>query len=223
VKPNFVLPDPGSKWTSSKRTGSKTSAEEGRGEYALFVGRLVQAKGVLSLLKAWENVPGHIPLRIAGDGPLRGQLESTLKDGRLPSVTYLGRLSRPDTLATMKRARFLIFPSEWYEGFPVTIAESFACGVPVICSRLGSMQEIVADGRTGLHFEAGNAEDLAKKVQWAWEHPDEIDAMGRMAREEFEKKYTAERNIEMLEEIYGIAMASRNKTAEVAEPQTLPA
>jgi glycosyltransferase involved in cell wall biosynthesis len=223
VKPNFVLPDPGSKWTNSKRTGSKTSAEEGHGEYALFVGRLVQAKGVLSLLKAWENVPHHIPLRIAGDGPLRGQLESTLKDGRLPSVTYLGRLSRPDTLATMKRARFLIFPSEWYEGFPVTIAESFACGVPVICSRLGSMQEIVADGRTGLHFQAGDAEDLAKKVQWAWEHPNEIAAMGRMAREEFEKKYTAERNIEMLEEIYGIAMASRNKTAEVAEPQTLPA
>jgi glycosyltransferase involved in cell wall biosynthesis len=123
----------------------------------------------------------------------------------------------------MKKARFLIFPSEWYEGFPVTIAESFACGVPVICSRLGSMQEIVTDGRTGLHFQPGDADDLRTKVLWAWDHANEIDAMGRRARREFEKKYTAARNIEMLQEIYEFAMASRNKVAEVAEPETLPA
>lgn len=209
VKPNFVLPDPGPK--------------ERGGEYALFVGRLVTAKGVPSMLKAWEQMPRHIPLVIAGDGPCREQLESTVKEGKLPAVTYLGRLSRPDTLAAMKKARFLIFPSEWYEGFPVTIAESFACGVPVICSRLGSMQEIVTDGRTGLHFQAGEPEDLRKKVQWAWEHPEEMDAMGRRARQEFENKYTAARNVEMLEAIYEFALASRNKTAEVVEPQELPA
>jgi len=214
VKPNFVLPDPGSKWIGLK------GAEEASGEYALFVGRLVQAKGVFSLMKAWERT--RIPLMIAGDGPCREQLEATLKNGKLASATYLGRLSRPDTLATMKRARFLIFPSEWYEGFPVTIAEAFACGVPVICSRLGSMQEIVTDGRTGLHFQAGDAEDLARKVQWAWEHPEEMDAMGRAARQEFEKKYTAARNIEMLGEIYEFAMAAHNKTAEITEPETLP-
>jgi glycosyltransferase involved in cell wall biosynthesis len=214
VKPNFVLPDPG-----ARETGPR---ERGRG-YALFVGRLVQAKGVLSMIKAWERMPQSIPLMIAGDGPCREQLESQLKNGKLSSITYLGRLSRPDTLATMKKARFLIFPSEWYEGFPVTIAESFACGVPVICSRLGSMQEIVTDGLTGLHFQASDTEDLAKKVEWAWGHPEEMDAMGRLARREFEAKYTAARNIEMLEEIYRFAMASRNKTTELAEPPALTA
>jgi glycosyltransferase involved in cell wall biosynthesis len=224
VKPNFVLPDPGSKETGTKETGFKeTFWEQGNGGYALFVGRLVKAKGVLSMMKAWEHLPRHIPLMIAGDGPCREQVEAELKSGKLPSVKYLGRLSRPDTLATMKKARFLVFPSEWYEGFPVTIAESFACGIPVICSRLGSMQEIVTDGLTGLHFQAGDAEDLAKKVQWAWEHPEEMDAMGRLARREFETKYTASRNIEMLEEIYEFAMASRGKMAKLADPQTLPA
>jgi glycosyltransferase involved in cell wall biosynthesis len=209
VKPNFVLPDPGPK--------------QARGDYALFVGRLVIAKGVLSMIKAWAQMPRPVPLVIAGDGPCRAQLESELKAGKLPSVNYLGRLSRQDTLAAMKNARFLIFPSEWYEGFPVTMAEAFASGVPVICSRLGSMQEIVADGRTGLHFQAGDPQDLAKKVEWAWEHPEEMDAMGHQARLEFEKKYTAARNIEMLEEIYESAIASRSGRAEVAEPQTLPA
>ena len=213
VKPNFVLPDPGARDSSSSEHNEAC---------ALFVGRLVKAKGVLSMMKAWEQLP-RIPLKIAGDGPAREQLESELTAGKLPSVNYLGRLSRPDTLAAMKKAKFLIFPSEWYEGFPVTIAEAFACGIPVICSKLGSMQEIVTDGLTGIHFQPGDANDLARKVQWAWEHSDEMNAMGRLARQEFETKYTAAKNIESLEEIYRFAMASRQTTIKQPEPQTLPA
>lgn len=208
VKPNFVLPDPG--------------ARKGTGNYAMFVGRLVESKGLPTLLAAWGRL-SDIPLLIAGDGPYRQQLESELNRRELPSVRYLGRLSRPDTLAAMKDARLLVFPSEWYEGFPVTIAEAFACGVPVVCSRLGSMQEIVSDGRTGLHFEAGDAEDLASKVRWAWNHPQEIDAMGVSARQEFEQKYTAERNITMLEEAYQFAMKESSQTAKVVAAEVTPA
>lgn len=215
VKPNFVLPDPGSKWSDATRN------PESNGGYALFVGRLVQAKGVLSLLKGWESIP-HIPLKIVGDGPCREQVESSLDKGKMPSVEYVGRLSRPDTLTAMKSARFLIFPSEWYEGFPVTIAEAFACGIPVVCSRLGSMAEIVVDGGTGLHFEAGNTKDLAKKVQWAWEHPQEMKEMGHHARQEFERKYSAARNIELLESVYESAIGPKSRTAKTAEPESVP-
>lgn len=216
VKPNFVLPDPGSKWKSIR------SDEDMSDAYALFVGRLVQAKGVLTLMKAWEQLP-HIPLKIVGDGPSREQVEAPIREGKTLSVNYLGRLPRPDTINTMKGARFLVFPSEWYEGFPVTIAEAFASGVPVICSRLGSMQEIVEDGKTGLHFQAGNAEDLAGKIRWAWEHPDEMNAMGRAARLEFERNYTAGRNLEMLEEIYALAMTVRRRPVHITEPESQPA
>jgi glycosyltransferase involved in cell wall biosynthesis len=109
----------------------------------------------------------------------------------------------------MKNARFLVFPSEWYEGFPVSIAEAFACGIPVLGSRLGAMQEIIADGITGLHFQAGDSADLRRKVEWAWQHPTEIEEMGRRARREFEQKYTAEKNVLMLEEAYEFAMSAR--------------
>jgi glycosyltransferase involved in cell wall biosynthesis len=188
VKPNFVLPDPGPR--------------VGNGDYALFVGRLVDLKGVGTLIKAWAKLPASIPLVIAGDGPFRSEMERLIRELNLQNVDYRGRLSRQDTLATMKGARFLMFPSEWYEGFPVTIAESFACGVPVVCSRLGGMQEIVEDRRTGLHFTAGDATDLAEKVQWAWSHPQETSTMGFQARDEFEAKYSAERNFGMLTGIY---------------------
>jgi glycosyltransferase involved in cell wall biosynthesis len=205
VKPNFVLPDP----------GPRTSD----GDYALFVGRLVDLKGVGTLIKAWSKLPASIPLVIAGDGPYRREMEKLISDFKLANVDYRGRLSRNETLATMKGARFLMFPSEWYEGFPVTIAESFACGVPVLCSRLGGMQEIVDDGRTGLHFTSGDAADMAEKVQWAWSNPEETSNMGLEARAEFEAKYSAERNFGMLTEIYE-RVISRTKGARVSHVQS---
>ena len=73
----------------------------------------------------------------------------------------------------------------------MTIIEAFACGVPVIASRIGTMAEVVADGRTGLHFTAGDAADLARKVEWALSHSEETAEMGRAARAEFEARYTA--------------------------------
>jgi glycosyltransferase involved in cell wall biosynthesis len=119
-------------------------------------------------------------------------------------------LPRDQTLAIIKGARFLIFSSEWYETFGLTMVEAFACRVPVLCSRLGAMQEIVEDGRTGLHFTAGDAKDLAEKIEWAWSHPERMRQMGEEGRREFESKYTAEKNYPRLMEIYQHAIAGDN-------------
>ena len=143
-----------------------------------------------------------MPLRIAGDGPLREELETEVERRRIAGVKMLGRVPDADLRAEMKRARFLVFPSEWYEGLPLTIAEAFACGVPVVASRIGSMIELVEDGRTGLHFTPGDPADLAAKVEWAWTHPKEMEEMGHAARSEYEAKYTAEANYHLLTDIY---------------------
>lgn len=194
VKPNFVDPDPGDPCRAR--------------EYAIFVGRLVSWKGTGTLLAAWKSACASIPLIIVGDGPDRSEIEAQTSQGLLPAVTYKGRLPREETIATIKGARFLVFPSEWYEGFPMTIAEAFACSVPVLCPSLGSMQEIVTDGWTGLHFRAGDPQDLAAKVAWAWNHPEEMEIMGRQARAAYEAKYTARCNYEMLIDIYQEAIAA---------------
>jgi len=188
LKPNFVYADPGCRARS--------------GKYALFIGRLTPEKRVITLLEAWRRLPVRIPLEIAGGGPQRAALEAQARQKEVCDARFLGQLPRDEAMAVLKGAWCLIFTSEWYENFPVTIAEAFACGVPVICSRLGAMQEMVADGRTGLHFIPGDAEDLARKVEWAWTHPEEMAAMGRAARAEYEAKYTADRNYQMLMEIY---------------------
>ena len=199
VKPCFVHPDPG------LRVGS--------GDAVLYLGRLVPEKGVRTLIAAWEHLGGSVPLRIAGEGPLRGELEAEIARRGLAGVKLLGRVPDADLLTEMKRARFVVFPSEWYEGLPLSIAEAFACGVPVVASRIGSMIELVEDGRTGLQFTPGDAADLAAKVEWAWTHPREMEEMGRAARREYETKYTPEINYNRLMAIYQRAIGNGNGNA----------
>lgn len=188
VKPNFVYPDPGEKLAA--------------GSFALFAGRLTEEKGLTTLLAAWSRLAKPIPLEIVGDGPLRAELEAQAEKMDLQQVTFRGRLSTSETRALMKQAALLIVPSVWFETFSLNIAEAFACGTPVLCSRLGAMRENVADQRTGLHFTAGDTADLAEKVEWAWEHAREMAAMGKEARREYERRYTPERNYSLLMKIY---------------------
>ncbi|HEY6290845.1 MAG TPA: glycosyltransferase family 4 protein [Terriglobia bacterium] len=195
VKPNFVYPDPG-------------EGQERR-DYALFAGRLSPEKRVNTLLVAWSKLSEPVPLLIAGGGPLQEALEEQARRSQLSNIQFLGQIPRAKTIAAMQSARFVVFPSEWYEGFPLTICEAFACGTPVICSRLGAMEEVVDHGRTGFHFTPGNAAELAERAAWAWNHPEEMRVMGREARREFEAKYTAESNYPLLIDIYERARARR--------------
>jgi glycosyltransferase involved in cell wall biosynthesis len=201
IKPNFVSPDP------LPRVGDGGQASAGDGSYAIFAGRLSPEKRVSTLLDAWTRLRSRVPLVIVGGGTQRAELEAEAIKGNLDTVKFRGLLAHDQTMAAIKGARFLVFSSEWYETFGLTMIEAFACGVPVICSRMGAMEEIVDEGRTGLYFTAGNPEDLAEKVEWAWNHPERMRQMGEEARREYESKYTAEKNYPRLMEIYRHAVA----------------
>ena len=168
--------------------------------YALFVGRISKEKGIETLLKAWEQL--SLPLHVVGDGPLLSKIQSV--ESRL--VTSFGHMSSKNVGEKMAQSSFLVMPSEWYEGFPMVLVEAFAHGLPVVASRLGGMEEIVEDGKTGLHFDAGNHFDLAEKVQWMQEHPQECKKMGENARQDYLQRYTPEINYKMLIQIYNEAI-----------------
>lgn len=194
VKPNFTDQDPG------ERVGS--------GEYAVFVGRLFENKGVRVLLEAWKRLPDQYPLQIVGDGPDLQAMKDYARELQLTGIVFLERLSRSATIEMVKGARFMILPSLWYEGFPMCIVESFACGTPVLCSRIGGLPEIVDDHLSGLHFSPGDAQALAITVEWAWNHPQELVQMGHAARRKYETAYTAELNYSLLMDIYEQALAA---------------
>jgi glycosyltransferase involved in cell wall biosynthesis len=186
VKPNYLQTDPG--------------PGEGKGNYALFVGRLTPEKGISTLLAAWRQIGNDLPLQIAGDGPLASEVEKASRE--MENVTWLKWLPRAEILQRMKDASALILPSTWYEGFPMIIAEAFAVGLPVITSSLGSMASIVDHQRTGLHFEPGNADALVEAARWWSAHPAEGAFMRTEARLEYETKYTAEENYAQMMNIY---------------------
>ena len=119
-----------------------------------------------------------------------------------PSIKYLGFVDRKELSELVQNSRFLVFASQMYEVFPMVIAEAYASGIPVIASRLGAMIELIRDGETGLLFNPGDANDLAVKVRWLWDHPEEAVRMGQNARREYQQKYTPERNYQQLIEIY---------------------
>jgi glycosyltransferase involved in cell wall biosynthesis len=78
---------------------------------------------------------------------------------------------------------------------------------------LGALEEIVEDQHTGLHFSHGDADDLVHKVEWAWAHRPQVCAMGKAARQEYENRYTPEKNYRQLMQIYEQTMRSRAKSA----------
>lgn len=189
VKPNFVRSDPG--------------PGTGQGRYALFVGRLVVGKGVRTLLRACEALQGQVTLKIVGDGPLADEVAAVSR--RVTGVEWLGPRPHEQVLALMKDAWVLVFPSLYYENFPIVIAEAYAAGLPIIASNVGSVSLLVEHGRTGLHVRPDDPSDLAAKLLWLWARREERTRLGRNARSEFERKYTAARNYEVLREIYARA------------------
>ena len=192
VKPNFVDPDPG--------------VGKGQRCYALYVGRLSPEKGLRTLLAAWARLGVAVPLHIVGDGPMQTELADYVRHHRLANVVFQGSLTWDQAMAAMKGALWLLFPSECYEGLPMSVIEAFACGTPVIASRMGSMQSLISDGSTGLHFTPGDADDLARKAEWAWTHPEDMAEMGKQARGEYQARYTPASNYKMLLDVYRLAI-----------------
>jgi glycosyltransferase involved in cell wall biosynthesis len=191
LKPNFLSAPP--------------APNQGHEGFALYIGRLTPEKSVGTILATWRHLDG-VALKIIGDGASRPGLMSMVEREHIRGVEFLGRQPFESCMRNLRLARFLILSSIWYEAFPMTIVEAYAAGKPVIAPRLGSMAELVEDGRTGLLFEPGNPGDLADKVRWMVQNDGAALAMGRRARERFEDRYTPERNYELLMGIYGRAI-----------------
>jgi glycosyltransferase involved in cell wall biosynthesis len=187
VKPNF-MPDP-------------PTPGRGQGGYVAYVGRLLEGKGTETLVAAWRSLP-QVRLKIVGDGALRPSLEAIARRENL-NIEFTGMQDRASVLAMMANAALVVVPSEWYEGFPMVVAESFGCGTPVLASRIGSLKELVQDGVTGGKFIAGDPEDLAHAIEGILADNTNLRQMRNNARAYFDAHLTEERNISQLTSIYG--------------------
>ena len=184
---------------------------EDREAKIVFVGRLGWEKGVHVLVDAWQRWGHSAPtLEIIGDGPQLVKIEKMVDGAALNSkIHFFGQIPFSQTQEKMARARLLVLPSLCFEGFPMVIREAFALGVPVAGSCIGSLPGIIAENKTGRLFSPGDPADLFRVIKELWEAPQNLDQMAKRARDEFEEKYTPNKNYEQLISIYHKAIIAK--------------
>jgi glycosyltransferase involved in cell wall biosynthesis len=186
----------------------------------LFVGRLVEKKGVDVLLDAMAQARAADPgltLTIVGDGPLRANLKRRATQSGVP-VEFRGWLKPQEVQAAMRRALLLAVPSRTAgsgdsEGLPTVVMEAMALGVPVVATNHAGIPEVIADGVTGLLVPEGDAASLAQAILKI--HGDR-ELTGRLRGEAYadvRARFDAERQSALLEKLLLDIVARRAKSA----------
>ena len=194
VRPNFVYAPP-------------LSEAGDAGKYAIFMGRLSPEKGCWTLIHAFEQLP-QVPLKILGTGPLEQELQDYVSQKGIGNIQFLGFKSGDEKWQLLRKSLCLVVPSEWYENFPVTVLEAFMAAKPVVAARIGGLPYIVEDGQSGLLFEPGKADQLAKQVQRLADDPASAARMGVLGRTLSETKYGPDQGYSNLMNIFSQVQAT---------------
>lgn len=183
VKPNFV------------ECTAKFIPEKQRKEQFVFAGRLDKLKGIDVLLEAWKRMGEKAPkLIVCGTGPMEEWCRKFSAENKI-NAEFRGFVPNAEVLKIVANSKALILPTQWYEGFPMSIVEAFSVGTPVICSDLGNAGSVVKEGITGSKFESDSRESI-------------VDALNRCknmcakTRDFYMSNYTEVDNYKILKEIY---------------------
>ena len=173
----------------------------------IFVGGLDKAhyfKGVKVMIEAFSGLSGDWRLNIVGDGNMRGEYESFSDSLNLnKKIHFSGKLSDEELRRAYQDADCLILPSiNTNEAFGIVIIEALASGLAVIASDLPGVRRVFENYKEGLLAEAGNVEDLRRKIKYIIENKDLRHLMSIAARSLAEKKYSKEVMKNKLEKIF---------------------
>ncbi len=188
IKPNFTFAE-----------GIVPKENREAEDYFLFAGRVEALKGVDIAIKAFEKLPGE-RLYIAERGPMMEEMQAYVAEHHMENVRFLGYLQKEEMSERFYHAKAVIMTSQCYEAFAMTIAEAYSYGVPVIAGRVGNMDGMVQEGKTGVKFTYNSAEDLAEQIR-AFNRMNLAD-LKENARSFYETRLRPEDNYTMLMEIY---------------------
>ena len=171
---------------------------EGKGGYALFLGRMSPDKGVHTAIEVARAA--GIPLKIAAkcrEGKEISYYEEVIKPKLGGGIEYLGEATFEEKVELLGGAACLLNPIDWQEPFGMVMIEAMACGTPVVATHAGAAPEIVVDGETG--FLADSAEELVKAVQKV----SDLDRRKCRTRveESFSKELMVEKHLDVYEKV----------------------
>jgi len=179
----------------SKKQELFGSLDVEREDYYMYVGRLSAEKGVETLL----NVASQLPhtLKLAGDGPLRKQLEEQYASCK--NIEFLGHQNAIQVAELLSKARFSVVPSEWYENNPLSVIESLCAGTPVVGARIGGIPELLNDDN-GITFTSCNRSELKAAIDQAFAREWEYDSIKECSN----KRFSPNEHLKQIMAIYDI-------------------
>lgn len=197
VKPHFTS-DPGQRAEAPSRSNE-----------VLFIGRLSPAKGISTLLRAWERYADAATgieaphLTVIGDGPMAAEAHESAPRG----VEFTGWLQRDEVQQRMLEARAFVFPSEWYEPFGMVLIEAMAAGLPVVSTTASDAARITG---TPSHLVAPAGDERALATCLAQLDDETVDAAGSASRQRFLERYDEPVGVKDLERLYESVLAGES-------------
>ncbi|RKZ26533.1 hypothetical protein DRQ26_04265 [bacterium] len=177
------------------------------GQYALYFGRLSAEKGLKYLIEAFAKMKDK-NLVIVGTGPDEENLRGLASSSGADNITFSGYQTGEKLRKSIYDARFTILPSTCFENAPLAILESFASGKPVLASDIGGIPELISDD-VGRLFSPGNADEIIEAVRQLWDRTDKLKSMGENARKLAEEKFSPDKHIKQIINIYKDAIAGK--------------
>ena len=173
-------------------------ANDNKGEYFLYAGRLSKEKGLKTLINAFNQLP-NLKLKIAGTG----DEAEMLKQIALPNIEFLGFKKGTELQSIIWNASYVVVPSEWYENNPMSVIEALTFGKPVIGANIGGIPEIVIQNKTGFLFNPGSIDELKATILKADQlDNDNYKSLSYSSRDFAEKNFSPNSHYEKLMQIY---------------------
>ena len=161
----------------------------------LYVGRLHPLKGVMTAIKAVRKIKDkRVRFWIVG----AGELENEIKRIDDPRIIFLGKKVGPEKDAILSKAHIFLFPTSWPEGMPYSLLEASSFGLALISTHVGSIDQILFDGRNGYFVDANNISAVQKTIEKLIADRSLVHRMGRESRKICEEHFS----LTKLQQIY---------------------
>jgi len=169
--------------------------------FALYIGRIESEKGLMTLVKAFENTAFNLKIIGFSNTGFEEELKDYLKDKK-HHIEFLGKMGFDQIQEYLSRCAFTLVPSEWYDNFPNTLLESFAFKKCAVATDTGSLKELVIDKETGLLFKIKDIEDLKSKVEYLFSNTSICQKLGENAFAKLNIEYSSREHYRKLSNLF---------------------
>ncbi len=172
-----------------------TEAYDEKEDYVLYFGRLSEEKGLEMFLNCCRRL-SQIRFKIAGTGPMVEACKG------IRNVEFVGFKTGEELDTLIRRAKFTVYPSIWYENSPLAVLESKSLGTPIIVSNMGGIPELVEHDETGIIIDDINEDKLTGEIQALYQDDEKIKRLSKNCIEKREKMISLEVYGSKVAEVY---------------------